>query len=122
MIEYTCAQRGCKFFDDEPPERCPVCKNPFTQNARVGQPHDHGDAVRERCPLMRRWNWPAVLLVGVMLAGCEVFAPLVDRSSSAAAEAVEAYCEQLTADQRQIFGDQVRVKAAPNSITVDCAG
>ena len=59
------------------------------------------------------------LLAGAMVA-CAQLAGVVDRASDSAAEAVTSYCENLSADQRATFGDQVRSKAAPHSIAVTC--
>ena len=59
-------------------------------------------------------------ILAVVAVGCAQLMGVVDRASDSAADAVTAYCENLSADQRAVFGEQVREKAAPHSVTVTC--
>lgn len=59
---------------------------------------------------------------GVALGACAVLGDRIDRASGWAADAVEVYCENFTADQRRVFGDQVRSKSAPHTVEVTCNG
>lgn len=55
-----------------------------------------------------------------LMAGCAQIMGVVNLASDKAAEAVTTYCDNLTVSERQVFGDQVRAKAAPHSIQVTC--
>lgn len=65
--------------------------------------------------------WTAAgLIVAVSLPGCALLAGPIDRAAHGAANAVNAYCDNFSADQRMQFGDRVRALAAPDSIDVTC--
>lgn len=61
-----------------------------------------------------------VILATAVLGGCAVLSGPVDRAADATAKGVTAYCENFTPDQRQMFGDKVRARAAPADIRVTC--
>lgn len=65
----------------------------------------------------------AIILLAVAVIGtaCSI-APLVDRSAEWAADAVDAYCTELGATERDAFGALVRARAAPHDVQVTCAG
>ncbi len=59
--------------------------------------------------------------ISTHFAGCVALEPYVTRSASEVGEAVNAYCENFTPDQRAQFGDLVRAASEPDSIEVTCA-
>lgn len=69
---------------------------------------------------------PLPVLVGCILlqaigTGCAALAPLADKSAGWAADAVHAYCSELTAAEREAFGALVRIRSAPDDVRVICA-
>lgn len=60
--------------------------------------------------------------IAAIAGGCALLGERIERVSERAADAVEAYCENFTADQRAEFGELVRARAFPHSVNVTCAG
>lgn len=64
-----------------------------------------------------------VAAVGFFAGACNVFAPIVDRTSEATAEAVVAYCDNFTPEQRAAFRSEVDSDLPDGyTITVICPG
>lgn len=59
-------------------------------------------------------------VVALVLPGCALLEGPIDRAAGRAASAVNAYCDNFTADQRAQFGDRVRQLAAPDAVAVTC--